>query len=355
MKILFVPSGCLPFHANTLAERPLGGMETAVIRLAEALSALGHRVIVLSGLPNPAVAEPLYLPIAAYGDVGPVDALIAVREWKPLLLPIEAKVKMLWTGDSYDQPQNVGIGDHRVAARMDYLLAVSDWHAQRLSEESGFPFEKTDVLRNGVHLADFSGSENRHPKRLIYSSTPYRGLVHLPELYLEIRKKHPDAELHIYSGYKVYAASSQYDRSALQQYAQLVEVLKRLPGCTVHGNVRQSELARAFMSSAVLAYPNTFEETSCITAMEAQAAGCVVVTTSRGALPETVGEAGMLIEGSPGTADYSAAFCSAIDRLFSEPEFFTQLSEAGRSRAVQFDWHNIARRFCAFLDRALSQ
>jgi glycosyltransferase involved in cell wall biosynthesis len=58
----------------------------------------------------------------------------------------------------------------------------------------------------------------------------------------------------------------------------------------------------------IMAYPNTFAETSCIAAMEAQAAGCVVVTSDLGALPETVGPNGVFISGKPGEESYDKHF-----------------------------------------------
>lgn len=50
MKITFVADACVPFHGRTLEEQPLGGTETAVIRLAAALSERGHEVTVFTPL-----------------------------------------------------------------------------------------------------------------------------------------------------------------------------------------------------------------------------------------------------------------------------------------------------------------
>ncbi len=72
-------------------------------------------------------------------------------------------------------------------------------------------------------------------------------------------------------------------------------------------------MAREFMKSAILCYPNTFAETSCITAMEAQAAGCAIVTSKLAALPETVANAGIMIEGEPGSPAYLDSFSTAVD------------------------------------------
>jgi glycosyltransferase involved in cell wall biosynthesis len=52
-------------------------------------------------------------------------------------------------------------------------------------------------------------------------------------------------------------------------------------------------------------YPTWFSETSCITAMEAQAAGLIVVTSPIAALKETVGPRGYIVEGDWRSKEYA--------------------------------------------------
>ena len=345
MRFAFFPGSCLPFQARSLEERPLGGTETGIIRLSEALSQRGHEVTVFSDHPNPPLSSPLYAPHRSLQFLGEVDALISVRDWKSLLLPIKARSRVFWTGDAFDQLHSVGIGDRRVARSIDAFLAVSDWHADTMCQRSGFPREKTAVIRNGVHLEYFKGSEIRHRKRLAYSSTPYRGARYLPEIFREVRKKHPDAELHIFSGYDVYSAGNRgYDERAEQEWRKLADVLREIPGCFVRGNMKQADLARELMKCSILAYPNTFAETSCITAMEAQAAGCVVVSSKLGALPETVGDAGVLIEGSPEKLSYIASFIESIDRLLSDDAEWKRRSDLALAQRGECGWDKVAER-----------
>ena len=350
MKFLFFPQGCLPIHAKSLEERPLGGTESGLIYLSEELAKLGHEVVVLTSFPNPPLSNPLYLPFQSIGDVGPVDVFVAIREWMPLLSNYPTKLRLFWTGDSYDQPQNLGMGDRRIASRIDAFLAVSDWHKRRICEESRFPVEKAWVIRNGIRLGYFAGTEQRVRKRLIYSSTPYRGLQLLPEIFPAIRARHPDAELHVMSGYQVYSGPSGYDKRAEQQFQALAQRLQSIPGVVLRGNIRHSELAREFMRSSVLCYPNTFEETSCITALEAQAAGCAIVTSARGALPETVGKAGILISGEPGSTQYNRDFVDAVCSVLENDALFESLSTAGTMQSSTTDWSHVASRLVSFIE-----
>jgi glycosyltransferase involved in cell wall biosynthesis len=332
----------IPFDDFTLEERPLGGTETGVVRLARALNGLGHEVIVCTSAPNPRLSNPLYVNIESIRDVGPLDAFIAIRDWKVLNLEVFAKTKMLWTGDSYDQPFTLGLGDKRVVDLVDRLLTVSDWHTESLCEKSGFPREKAFTLGNGIEQSLFQGSEERARKRLIYSSVPYRGLQLMPDILAALVEKHPDLELHCFSGFGVYG-DLVHDNDK-RNYADLLERLGKYEQFHTHGNVPQRQLAREMMRSSILAYPNTFEETSCITAMEAQAAGCVVVSSAKGAMPETVGNAGILLSQEPGTAAYTRAFVEAVDSVLSDFDLWKQMSDAALERAQDFGWPIVAQR-----------
>jgi glycosyltransferase involved in cell wall biosynthesis len=360
MRIAFVTHECVPFHARTLEERPLGGSETAVIRLAEALHLRGHPVTVFTphGDPPPS-SGPQYVTFTNLNvsRMQECDVLVAVRDWKTLMLPVRADLRLFWTGDSYDVPATFGIGDPRVEPNIDGFLLNSEWHAHELCRRAGVPLEKAWLIGCGVHMPHFHGAETRTRKRLIYSSAPVRGLGLLPRLYERVRARHPDAELHVFAGFETYKDGPGGDLESWHaDWRALASVLEALPGCTVHGNVLQEQLAREFMKSSVLAYPNTFNETFCVTAAEAQAAGCAIVTSGRAALSETVGEAGVLIAGLPGSRRYEEDFVDAIDRLLADDDFFGRLSSKGIARAsAHFDWNVIARRFEQYLVDAVER
>jgi glycosyltransferase involved in cell wall biosynthesis len=349
MKIAFVAASTIPFHASSLEQRPLGGTETAVIRLATALQAAGAHVRVLVDLPNPPLSQPLYLPFSAAQDLGPVDALIVVRNWEALSLPVQAKRRYFWTGDSYDQPITLGLGDPRVVRYFDAFLAVSDWQADQMCRHSGFPRDRTWILRNGVHLEYFSGREQRHPQRLIYTSMPWRGLALVPTLYQELLKTLPALELQVCSGYEVYQGSTPPPQHLVREFEQVCAQLRPLSGVALRGNIPQQELAREFMRASLFFYPNTFEETSCISALEAQAAGTPCISSARGALPETIGDAGILIEGEPGSPEYMQRFAAAAHTMLSDPLQWQQYSQRALARAKKSDWQLIAGELLQYL------
>lgn len=349
MKIAFFASNTLPIHAESLNERPMGGTETGIIRLAEALQALGHEVTVFTPHTEPPPSQPLYLPHSAIEKHPPVDALVAIRDWIPTFYKIQAKRRFFWSGDSYDVFSNFGLGDKRVGGMIDAFLTVSDWQADRVCEASGFPREKCWKISNGIDLKLFEGTEVRHRKRLIYSSTPYRGLRHIPRFFTELKKQHPDLECHIFSSYKI------YDLPTTPEFEELRQAAAQFPDLHFHESVKQKELAREFMKSSILFYPCEFEETSCITAMEAMAAGAVVLSTKMGALPETVGDAGILIDGRPGEPQYDRMFFAGAHELLSNDERWSRHSLRGKERAQTLSWKKVAERFAQFLWLLLKQ
>ena len=102
------------------------------------------------------------------------------------------------------------------------------------------------------------------------------------------------------------------------------------------------ELARAMSSAAVLCLPS-FSEGFGLPVLEAMACATPVVVSDGGALPEVVGDAGIVC------APDAEAIAAGLRRALAAPG----RGERGRARALQFPWRRTAEGWLASLRRAL--
>ncbi len=87
----------------------------------------------------------------------------------------------------------------------------------------------------------------------------------------------------VFSSLKVYQVTTDRD-----EWEPLYRRCAETAGVEYVGLLTQPELPRELRSSInILAYPNTFAETSCISVMEALASGCFVLTSNWRYLPKT--------------------------------------------------------------------
>ena len=95
---------------------------------------------------------------------------------------------------------------------------------------------------------------------------------------------------------------------------------------------------------------------NCLSAMEAQACGLPIVTSARGALPETVAPgAGVLIPDTVHTPEYYDAFANAVLRLMRSPEEWRVASAAGLERAQTLSWDLVAEQWEELFEREIRE
>ena len=102
-----------------------------------------------------------------------------------------------------------------------------------------------------------------------------------------------------------------------------------------------------FRGARLLALPS-FEEGFGLPALEAMAAGVPVVASNRGALPEVVGSAGLLIE-----PELTDELSFALERIVSDEGLREHLSRLGIHRAAEFSWARTASAIRQAYEEAL--
>lgn len=360
MRILFIDM-TREFRLGTPLEAPLGGMQSAICYLARELASAGHRVTVANAVSEAVTDEGVrFIPWQRYPlqDGPDIDAVIPVLATPDLVKLWHGAFRdsgsdplwLLWCQHGTDQPGVEHLRDPGFQALLDGVIAVSEWQAQRYREAFGIGWDKLMVMRNGVSPAFLELHEPGQlilPAKsadplLVYTSTPYRGLGLLLDALPLIRARVANARLKVFSSLQVYGIAADDDvNRALYERCAATE------GVEYVGGVGQRRLAEELKAAWCLAYPNVFPETSCISVMEALAAGCKVVTTLNGALPETAAGFATLIVNPANREDLVTRFAEAVaETILRFPaNIFT--TERELQAAVGH-----ARANCAWKDRA---
>jgi len=195
---------------------------------------------------------------------------------------VSGKSNVLWNHQNIDQPSIVGLTDPEGVKELDGVIFVSNWQMENYRRIVDLPLDKCYVIKNAIEPIDWV-EKPREKIKLVYTSTPWRGLDVLLHIFEELDRD--DVELHIYSSTKIYGDKFDLENKLL--FTDLFQKAKSMKNVVYHGYKNNDKVRSALQQSHILAYPSTFEETSCLAVIEAASAGCGVVTTNIGALPET--------------------------------------------------------------------
>ena len=207
----------------------------------------------------------------------------------PGKVPIDSnKVNILWQKNSYDQPNlQEFFGNKARHKEYDWYVFNSHWNYEKFRYFFDIPTDRSIVIKNGIEsFPQRKIYKKGDPIKLIHHCTPWRGLNVLLRAMQEIND--PNITLDVYSSTQVYG--DEFKKQNDDQFKPLYEQAKQLPNVNYIG-YETNEYIKANMNKYdMFVYPSVFEETFCVSALEALAAGVHVVTNNYGALYETCAE-----------------------------------------------------------------
>jgi len=198
------------------------------------------------------------------------------------------KLNILWQKNSYDQPNITSWFNNKDNhKKYDWYVFNSHWNYEKFRYLFDIPTEKCMVIKNGVdNIKPRDLNKKKDKIKLIFHPTPWRGLNVMLAAMQYI--KNPNIELDVYSSTEVYG--EEFKKANDKHYQGLYDQAKALPNVNYIGYKPNEYIKENLHNYDIFAYPNIWEETFCISAVEAMAAGLYIITTDYGALYETCAE-----------------------------------------------------------------
>ena len=348
MEIVIAAQG-LPFSPKTIEAKSLGGSETAALMMARELRKQGHLVTIFCNLPPSGQSD--HVESGFMDDLGTrwvnfdqfipfitnteVDFLIVSRNPDLFNITHQAKKSILWLHDlaTYDQflPKMMN-----VSWNFNEVWTVSEFHRQQVHLVTEYPLERIKATRNGIVKFDDIISTPKIQRSLLYSARPERGLEHLVKKG-GIMEQLPEFQLNV----TMYA---NYPEHMMAYYTMLWKQCQDLPNVELLGPKTQKELRQLMAGTWAYIYPTEFEEVSCIIAREAMEQQCPFITTKIGALPETLEDCALYVEGEKGeigSEDFCKRFVHEVKSLASDLDRYEQLRTKCADRKDLY-WDKVA-------------
>ncbi|MCC6984403.1 MAG: glycosyltransferase family 4 protein [Bauldia sp.] len=335
------------YDGHALDERPLGGTESSVTRLARELAARGHAVSVHTRIERAATIGGVdWRPLTERPAPG-ADLYVPVQQ--PSLLgfaprPRKRALWVLWMPNNLKHYKQIGRMWRYRPIPVLMSRVQEDTYSRWLPARTGqvfLPLALPDEVRNLAPLAS-------PPRpRAIFASNPSRNLHRLVRIWADrILPRVPGAVLDVYG---VSGLGPSQDPWEAWKGRHLPDGLpaQAKTSVRIHEPVGRAALKEAMRAARVIPYLGHKSEAFCLTLAEAQALGVPAVVARIGALPERV------VDGVTGFhRDDDAGFAEATVALLTDDALWRRQHEAAIRLQQGWSWRDYADRFEAELIHA---
>ena len=258
----------------------------------------------------------------------------------PLLLPSRSAAQVITIHDLYflSHPERTSAEIRRDyprlirshASRADRIIVVSRFVAGEVQRQLDVPAGRISVCMNGAPEWRLPPAPPNADGYLLFIGTlePRKNVKGLLEAYGRLLSRSRTVPRLLVAG------------RADPDSAGLLAAMNRPPlagHVEYRGYVAPEQRESVFKSAQAVILPS-FDEGFGIPALEAMAAGVPVIASNRGALPEVVGDAGLLVD-----PDDPESLTAAMARMIGDASLRANCAARGLVRARHFTWSQAAR------------
>ncbi len=230
----------------------------------------------------------------------------------------------------------------QVVKKLDNVVTVSMTSQQDIASSFGIDQRGINLVYNGINTEEFAPipSVSRNPSRIMATASadqPLKGLRYLLMAFAHLLPRYPELELLVVGRPKPGGETEQ-----LMQSLKIEKKVQFVSG------ISTQEMVRYYAEASIAVVPSIYEGFG-LPAGEAMACEVPVISTNGGALPEVVGDAGIIVP----TAD-AEAIATSIEELLNNPDKAQQLGKAGRARILEkFCWNVAADQMTNYYRQVL--
>ena len=260
------------------------------------------------------------------------------------------KINILWMQHFVNQEEAKNLGNKKYVDKLNYIVFNSHWNFEKYQYQFKVPENKSLVIKNAIEKINI----NEKPKdkiSLIYHTTPWRGLKNLLKIYKNLNLE--NVELNVCSSTIIYG--KKFDKILGKKYESIFEECKNTKNVNYLGFLDNKKIIEILKKTHIYSFPSIWPETSCISAIEAMAAGCEVVTTNLGALYETCSPFGTFVSFDSNFDNlekkYEEALLNSINNFWSK-ENQEKLKLQSEIINITYSWDTRSLEWKTFFDNA---
>jgi glycosyltransferase involved in cell wall biosynthesis len=265
------------------------------------------------------------------------------------------RIRILHMHDLPWDPEASHLKDLNSRNRFHKIVFCGQWQMNMFTRMLDIPQDQKicviDTAINPFNPEEIKKSNPKEEIRLIYTSTPQRGLGILVPVFEKLCETHDNIVLDVFSSYKIYGWPE-----ADKQFEQLFDRCRNHPKINYHGFASNDVVREHVAKAHIFAYPSIWMECNSRSLIEAMSAGAICVHPNFAGLSDTSGSITLQYNWDPDSNVHANVFYHLMDDVIKniQKNDLTAYLQFQKTYAdYRYNWNKISNEWnmlCASLD-----